>query len=126
MAELKMDEVLNHYWYLEKKIHDYFGYEESWRVIPMNDRRDVFWCLDGEGPGRIGFADTEEELRSTIEKTGIAYFQDDIYTQRFLSKWVFRGADYTMIACNPGSDGNKLLRVFDNAKEIKGYKLRAV
>jgi hypothetical protein len=43
----------------------------------------------------------------------------EIYTQRFLPKWVYRGAEYTMVCVDTRTDGNKFLMVFDNKKEIK-------
>jgi hypothetical protein len=104
---------LAEYFSLQSKIYEYFGYVEDWVVLPLDDCLDYYWHLEGEGPGKIHFAETEAELNS---KTG-QYFVDDIYTQRFLKRWVYRGADYTMVCSNPNVDGNKFLRVFDNKKE---------
>ena len=108
-------QLLDEYFSIEKKIHEYFGYEENWRVIPIDDSRKYYWHLEGEGPGTVHFADTEEELRT---QTG-EYYTNEIYTQRHLAKWVYRGQDYTMIAVDTQTDGNKFLSIFDNAKEIK-------
>ena len=47
------------------------------------------------------------------------YYQNEIYTQRFLPKWVYRGKEYTMICVDTRTDGNTFLQVFDNSKEIK-------
>ena len=44
---------------------------------------------------------------------------NDIYTQRFYDKWVWRGKDYTMIFCDTHTDGNKFFGIYDNKKEVK-------
>jgi len=100
-----------------KEVHEYFGYKEDWRVIPLSDETEFYWTLNGEGSGgEVHFADTIEDLQD--EEAG-NFYSHEIYTQRFLPKFVFRGADYTMISCDTHTDGNKFLCIFDNKKEIK-------
>lgn len=108
--------LLDDYLTLQQQIYDYFGYREDWRVIPIDDSREYFWRLNGAGPGTVRFADTEAKLNS---RTG-EYYEDEIYTQRFLPKWVYRAADYTMICVDTRTDGNQFLRIFNNAKERPG------
>lgn len=105
--------LLDDYLALQQQIYDYFGYREEWRAIPIDDCREYFWRLDGDGPGEVHFAETEQDLAS---QSG-AYYVNEIYTQRFLPKWVYRAADYTLICVDTHTDGNKFLQVFDNAKE---------
>ena len=104
---------LDDYFALQKQIYDYFGYFEDWRVIPLEDNREHFWRLDGEGPGTVRFAETE----ALLDDEEMNYYEDDIYTQRHLQKWVYRGKDFTMVCVDTHTDGNQFLRVFDNAKE---------
>ena len=52
------------------------------------------------------FADTIKKLNN--EAVG-DYYCNSIYTQRFLSKWVYRGGDLTMISVDTHTDGNKFL-----------------
>lgn len=111
-------ELLDRYFDLQSQIYEYFGYEEDWVVIPIATETNVFWYLDGEGPGSVHFAETEEEL---IEQDG-NYFVNEIYTQRFLSQWVYRGKDYTMVVVDTQTDGNKFLQIFDNKKERPDFK----
>lgn len=106
---------LTEYFELQKEIFDYFGYKEDWRVIPMSDCRKYYWYVTSEDSGEVHFADSETEL---INQTG-QYFVDEIYTQRFLNKWVYRGKNFTMICTDPHTDGNKFLSIFDNDKERK-------
>lgn len=98
---------------IRQQIFDYFGYQEDWRVLPLDDAREFFWKLDGEGPGTVKFANTEEELAN---EEGL-YYKNEIYTQRHLPKWVYRGPDYTMVVVDTNTDGNQFLQIFDNAKE---------
>jgi hypothetical protein len=60
----------------------------------------------------VCFADTEDELRTQDGK----YYENVVYTQRFLRKWVYESDDYTMIVVDTMTDGNKFLKVFDNEK----------
>ena len=98
---------------IRAEIFDYFGYSEDWRVLPFDDARCYFWRLDGEGPGSVHFADTEAELEG---ETG-NYYVNEIYTQRHLSKWVYRGEEYTMIVVDTHTDGNQFLQIFSNRLE---------
>lgn len=105
--------LLDDYFAIQKQIFDHFGYVEDWAVIPLDDARDSYWRLDGEGPGEVCFADSEDELNS---ETG-NYYVNSIYTQWHLKKWVYRAADFTMICVDTHTDGNKFLKIFDNTKE---------
>ncbi len=110
--------LLDTYLSSQQQLYDYFGYKEDWVVIPIEDTRGCFWRLDGDGtnPGdAVIFADTEQDLDNVDGSDN--YYMEDIYTQRFLEKWVYRGKDYTMVCCDTRTDGNKFLRIFDNAKE---------
>jgi hypothetical protein len=108
--------LLDEYFELQERVFEYFGYKEDWRVIPLDDATGYWWrIIGGEGHGgSVQFSNRKEELG-----TGEHYYEDEIYTQRFLPKWVYRGKDYTMICVDTHTDGNKLLRVFDNTKEVK-------
>lgn len=108
--------LLDQYQEIEQKIHDYFGYVEDWVVIPLDDATDYYWCLNGEGPGSVRFSETEQDL---FDEAKGDYYENEIYTQRFLPKWVYRGPEYTMICVDTMVDGNKFLQIFDNSKEIE-------
>lgn len=108
-------ELLDRYESLRLEILSYFGYVEQWSAIPIDDARKYFWKLDGEGPGTVMFAETENELETESGQ----YYENSIYTQRNLPKWVYRGAKYTMIVVDIYTDGNKFLQIFSNEKEIK-------
>ena len=100
---------------VRQEIFDYFGYVEDWRVLPFDDAREYFWIIDGGDSGCVKFAETEEGLLDESSD----YYENEIYTQRHLPKWVYRGADYTMIVVDTHTDGNQFLQIFDNKKELR-------
>lgn len=104
--------MIDEYFELQEKLHGFFGYKEDWVTIPMVDHRQYYWKLSGEGYGdEVTYADDEEfDEEST--------YSAEIYTQRFLPKWVYRADGFTMICMNPQTDGNRWLGIFDNAKEV--------
>lgn len=113
-------EKLREYFKLQGEIYEYFGYKEDWVVIPIMDAREYYWVIIGdERDGSVQFAGTKEELLSDAEE----YYENEIYTQRFLPKWVYRAKDYTMICVDTHTDGNKFLQIFDNSKEIEHSSL---
>lgn len=109
--------LLTDYMNLQRQIYDYFGYVEDWVVIPLVDHTEFPWALTGEGSGDVvRYAETVRQLE---DKDGRGdYCECPIYTQRFLPKWVYKGADYTMVVMDTQVDGNKFLAVFDNAKKL--------
>lgn len=109
-------QLLKTYNSVRQDLFDYFGYQEDWRVIPVDDATMYYWRLTGEGHGdEVQFADTLQELETESGN----YYTNEIYTQRFLPKWVYRGEEYTMVVVDTHTDGNKFLQIFDNKKEIK-------
>jgi len=109
--------LLKDYFNLKKEIHEYFGYKEDWVDIPLADETDCYWLLTGEGYGDKCAYWHEPMTVKSIEDG--AYYGGEIYTQRFLPKWVYRGEEYTMVCVDTRTDGNKFLMIFDNAKEYK-------
>ena len=109
--------IFDDYEAAKEKVFEYFGYVEDWRVLPLDDARQHYWYLtDGESSGEVVFAESMESLED-IEAGD--YYSNEIYTQRHLPKWVYRGEDYTMICVDTHTDGNQLLQVFSNDRERK-------
>jgi hypothetical protein len=113
-------QILKDYHTLEKQIHEYFGYVEDWVTIPLDDATEMYWrIVNGEAyDGFVQYAESVNQLPTEDNDNG-DYYENEIYTQRFLPKWVYRGADYTMICVDTRTDGNRYLRIFDNSKEVK-------
>lgn len=108
--------LLDEYFDLQKRVHEYFGYVEDWVVIPLDDATEFYWLLKQkpEGWGSVRYAINKESL---LRNDG-DYYENQIYTQRFLPKWVYEGEEYTMVCVDTQVDGNKFLQVFDNSKRI--------
>jgi hypothetical protein len=113
-----MKRLLKDYFDLQKKIYDYFGYKEDWVVIPINDALEYYWYLDElpDGSGKVHFASDPFTVES-VEDGGKLY-TNEIYTQRFLPRYVYRADDFTMICVDTHTDGNKFLQIFDNSKKL--------
>lgn len=105
--------LIDDYFALQQQIYDYFGYSEDWRVIPLDDAREYFWRLEGEGPVEVHYAKTESDL---ADQTG-DYYVNEIHKERFSEKCVYRAEGYTMVCVDTRTDGNLFLQVFDNSKE---------
>lgn len=107
-------------------IYEHVGFQEDWVVCPLDDKTDYYWFIINDKSTvkhTVKFANSLEDLFSQGE-----YYEDDIYTQSFYSKWVYEGEDFTMIFCDPHVDGMKWWRLFDNKKKVdlkleRKYKL---
>jgi len=103
------ENFIDQYENARKAVFEYFNYVEKWRIFPIVDSRRYFWKLVNE-EGEVRFADTEEQLQDD-------WYENEVYRQRFLKKWIYRGPEYTMIVVDTHTDGNKLLQIFSNNKE---------
>lgn len=107
--------IIDEYFKLQKTVHDYFGYVEDWKIIPLSDLRGYYWHITNENDGSVLFSDYRENLT----KDGLEnYYEYSIYTQRFLPKYVYRGDEYTLVSSDTHTDGNKVLAIFDNKLEV--------
>jgi hypothetical protein len=114
--------LLQEYFELETKIHEYFGYKEDWVKIPLSDETEHYWFLTGESYGDKCYYSPEPLTAESI-RDGEALYSGSIYTQRFLPKWVYRGLEYAMVCVDTHCDGNKFLMIFDNSKEFRDEEL---
>lgn len=92
------------------------GYKQDWVVFPLDDQRDAYWWVEPDERGEVRWAESAAKLFD--DKAG-DYYNGNIYTQRFLKKWVFRGKKLTLAVVDTHCDGNRLLMIFDNARELK-------
>jgi len=107
-----MKELIEKYFNLEQQIHDAFGYVEDWVTIPLRDTTEFYWTIEqnDNGSGTVRYAKDEKMLKSDDGD----YYQDSIYTQRFLPKFVYETDEYTMVAVDTHVDGNKYMSIFSN------------
>lgn len=103
---------------LRREIFNYFGYVEDWRILPFDDARECYWGLcekDRSGnPHAVRFSPDEAALLNNDEEE---IYENEIYTNRHLPKWVYRGEEYTMILVDTRTDMNQFLQIFSNEKE---------
>jgi hypothetical protein len=104
--------IIDKYREAKQELYDHVGFTEDWVVCPIEDNTEMFWNVDGDV---VKYADNEEDF---YDEDG-QYYEDDIYTQRFYKKWVYKGNDFTMIFCDPHVDGVKWFRFFDNKKKLE-------
>lgn len=88
-------------------IYDHVGLVEDWVVCPIDDATRFYWSL---AKGRVGFSESLEDLETQEGE----YYEDEIYTQRFYKKHVYKGKDFTLVFCDTKTDGMKYWRLFDN------------
>lgn len=98
-----------------KKLYEHVGFVEDWVVCPIDDQTKCLWATDGK---RVKYAPTLEKFNSDGD-----YYLDEVYTQRFYDKYIYRGEEYTMIFCDPHVDGVQWFRFFDNSKEQEMSKM---
>jgi hypothetical protein len=92
-------------------IYDHVGLKEDWVVCPLDSKLDCYWNVDGN---TVKYADSKEEFESEDGN----YYEDELYTQRFYPKHVYEGKLFTLVFCDPHTDGMKWWRLFDNSKRI--------
>lgn len=112
--------LLMSYFACKQAVHEFFGYAQQWRDIPISDDTGCWWYLSGEGHGdRVLFGDGD--VRESVSSGD--YYANAIYTQRHLPRWVYRTETHTMVCVDTQSDFNVFLAIFDNAKEITDPEL---
>lgn len=108
---------LKQYFTLQQQIFDYFDYKEDWHVLPLSDDTASYWMLqqEADGSGVVVWSDTPLTEKSI--EAGTHIYSGIIYTQRHLPRWVYPGTEYTLVCVDTQTDWNKLLMIFDNAKQ---------
>lgn len=96
-----------------RNIYRHVGLKEDWVICPLDtEATQYYWRVDGD---IVKYAESVEEFENEEGE----YYEDDLYTQRFYPKHVYRGEDFTLVFCDPHVDGMKWWRIFDNSKEMK-------
>ena len=117
--------LLDDYFKLKNQVFEHFGYVEDWVRIPIEDYRNYYWFLDLDeyGGGELSYND--KLLTAEIIEEG-DYYVNTVYTQRFLSKWIYETDDYTLICVDTETDGNKLLAILENTKKQYDIKKKKI
>lgn len=109
----------------EAALFEHCGYEHGWRVFPVDDNRESYWRVNKGDRGCFRWAVERKAMELWTddsyfpEEYGNICYSGDVYTQRHLSKWIFRGETYTLALVDTHCDGNILLMVFRTDREVK-------
>lgn len=118
---VSINETIDAYEAARKEIFKHVGYVEDWVVLPLDDQRRRAWRIVGGDEcgagGKVMYADTDADLDDPESKK---LYSATVYTQRFLPRWVYRGAEVTLVVVDTHCDGNRFLMLFDNSKERPG------
>lgn len=107
-------QLIDNYFNAKKELHEYFGYEENWVEIPMESGVEYFWYFDAEEE-LLYYSEDKEKMLSIEEGE---YYNAQLYTQRFLEKWVYETKEHTMISVDTQVDGNKFLMILSNKNKV--------
>ncbi len=119
---MNLDEAIDRYFAAKKEVHEALGYQGDWAEIPLDDCREMYWMLVGGEQGRCVWSD-EPFTEASVAK-GEKIYSGEVYTQRHLSKWVYRTPTHVAICVDTNTDGNKFLMVFDATKECTDEAMR--
>ena len=119
-----IDDVVDSFFDAREAIFEHVGYVEDWRVLPIDDSRDQFWAVDEHEHEWVKFSPSREALVYWLKNDdygphGDKLYENAIYTQRHLSKWVYRGEELTLVVADTNTDGNKYLQLFRNENEVR-------
>ncbi len=121
-----IDAAVDRFFDARAAIFAHVGYVENWRVLPIDDSRDQFWAVDEHEREWVKFSPEREALAYWLAEHDDEYgshgdvlYENVIYTQRFLPKWVYRGTELTLVVSDTRTDDNKYLQLFRNENELR-------
>lgn len=119
-----IDAIVDSFYDAREAIFEHVGYKEDWRVLPIVDNRDDFWAVDEHEHEWVKFSDSREALVYWLEHDdhgphGDKLYENEIYRQCHLPKWVYRGEELTLIVVDTHTDGNQYLQLFRNEDEVR-------
>jgi hypothetical protein len=121
--DIDIDDIVDSFFDAREAIFEHVGYVEDWRVLPIDDSRDQFWAVDEHEREWVKFSPSREALAYWLESDdygphGDKLYENEIYTQRHLKKWVYRGDELTLVVADTRTDGNQYLQLFRNHNEV--------
>ena len=122
--DLDIDDIVDSFFDARKAIFEHVGYVEDWCVLPIDDSRDQFWSVDADERSWVKFSPSREALAYWLEHDdfgphGDKLYENVIYTQCHLPKWIYRGEELTIVVADTQTDGNKCLQLFRNSNEVR-------
>lgn len=99
--------IIELYQQAKQALYDHVGFIEDWTTYPIANYTDSVWYVTDD---ELVFADTHEEL---LSEQGNCY-SGPINKDRFYSKWVYEGSEFTMVMWDSQTDGMDYLAFFRN------------
>ena len=120
----RIGDVVDTFFAQRAAIFKHVGYREDWRILPIVDYRSDYWSVDELEREHVRFSPDREALAYWLAhddygKYGDRLYENSIYTQRHLPRWVYRGKELTIVVVDTHTDGNQYLQLFANDREIK-------
>jgi hypothetical protein len=100
-----------------QNVFKHISYEEGWRVLPLDDQRDMFWNVGRHDAtaDKVKFCPTKEKLLEWLKHEDDS---GDCYANEILRSGIHRGAEITGIEVDTHTDGNKFLMLLRNENEV--------
>lgn len=100
--------LISDYENAKQAIYEHVGFVEDWVTYPIDDCTEYHWYIENEEIF-YGIGTSPDEWE------GDGYFAE-VYKQRFYSKHIYQGEEYTLVFTNPRVDGMKYFGIFKNSK----------
>lgn len=104
--------IVEKYEKAKQELYNHIGFKEDWVVFPLINCIESYWDYDKYS---VYYSDVKKDVMTLNGE----HYENEIYTQRFYDKWIYKGKNFTMIFCDPHVDGMKWFRVFDNTKRVR-------
>lgn len=120
----RIGDVVDAYFERRLAIFKHVGYVEDWRILPIVDYRTDYWSVDEFEREHVRFSPSREALAYWLKhddygKYGDRLYENAIYTQRHLPRWIYRGKELTIAVVDTHTDGNQYLQLLANEREVK-------
>lgn len=106
-----MSKIIEKYQSALDSIYEHVGFKEDWAIFPLDPQMEMFWKMDDD---KVYYAESEHELETESGK----YYESTIVKQRFYKKWVYEGAEFTLIFTTQHVDGMSYFTLFNNKNRI--------
>ena len=114
-------DALRTYAVAERRVHELVGYEEQWRIYPLEAQTGVAWMLFDH---KVAWAVPEHPLDASTISEGKHHGSGAICASRDAEKHVLRTETHAMVIVDTQCDGNVVMMVFENAREVTDPELK--
>lgn len=100
-------DLLNRYFALQQQIYDYFGYAPGGPLLPLEDNTEYYWTIDDD---IVQFGESSVSSEWQYDYVGLPGM--------LKGGWIYPGDEFTLLVVDTEVSGNKVLAIFDNAKQL--------